>query len=270
MASSRIWAQGLLHDKTAIVTGGAAGIGLACVKALSQAGCNTIAVDIDEQVLSAMQGLRAQGLPVHSIVGDVRDRMQMQKIVQSTEALGGLDIMVANAGIVRTADFLEMTDTDFDAVLDVNLKGAFITCQEAARKMVNQNEHSPGRGGSIITMSSVNAVMAIPTCAGYNASKGGLSNLTRCMALALAPHSIRANAIGPGSIMTQVLQSVVTDEAARHRALSRTPLGRIGEPDEIGQIAVFLASPASSYITGQTIYADGGRMALNYTCEVKA
>lgn len=194
----------------------------------------------------------------------------MHKIVQATvERCGGLDIVVANAGIVRTADFLEMSDTDFDEVLDINLKGVFITCQEAAKQMVRQNEKTPGRGGSIITMSSINACVAIPNIAGYNAAKGGVSSLTRCMSVALAPHGIRVNAIGPGSIQTQVLQAVATNEAAKNRILSRTPLGRIGDPDEIGQIAVFLASPASSYITGQTIYADGGRLALNYTCEVK-
>ncbi|CAL5228514.1 g11664 [Coccomyxa viridis] len=268
-ASTGIWAEGLLRNKVAIVTGGGAGIGLACVKALAQAGATVVAVDIDEQACRAVEAWNSD-LAVSVMTGDVRSRAQIQDIVKHTvERHGALDIMVANAGIVRTADFLDMSDKDFDDVLDINLKGVFITCQEAARQMVKQKEQTPGRGGSIITMSSVNAVLAIPTAAGYNAAKGGVSSLTRCMALGLAPHGIRVNAIGPGSIQTQVLQSVVTDEAARHRMLSRTPLGRIGDPEEIGQIAVFLASPAASYITGQTIYADGGRLALNYTCEVK-
>ena len=110
--------------------------------------------------------------------------------------------------------------------------------------------------------------MAIPSIAGYNASKGGVSNLTRCMALALAPHGIRVNAVGPGSIATDVLASVATDAAARERILSRTPLGRIGSAHEVGEVAAFLASDAASYITGQVVYVDGGRMALNYTVPV--
>jgi Dehydrogenases with different specificities (related to short-chain alcohol dehydrogenases) len=125
-----------------------------------------------------------------------------------------------------------------------------------------------GRGGAIINMSSVNAIMAIPQIAGYNASKGGVNNLTRCMALALAPHNIRVNAIGPGSIMTDVLKAVADDKAKMNSLLSRIPMLRVGEPEEIGEIAVFLASPAASYITGQVLYADGGRMALNYTVKV--
>ena len=115
---------------------------------------------------------------------------------------------------------------------------------------------------------SVNGEMAIPSIAGYNASKGGVSNLTRCMALALAPHGIRVNAVGPGSVATDVLASVATDAAARERILSRTPLGRIGTAHEVGEVAAFLASDAASYITGQVVYVDGGRMALNYTVPV--
>eukprot|EP00879_Flechtneria_rotunda_P015454 GHRR01016160.1.p1 GENE.GHRR01016160.1~~GHRR01016160.1.p1 ORF type:complete len:202 (+),score=54.32 GHRR01016160.1:712-1317(+) len=164
------------------------------------------------------------------------------------------------SGIVRSAPFLEMPASDFDAVIAVNLKGVFLSCQAAAQQMVKQ-----GRGGAIITMSSVNGVMAIPTIAGYNASKGGVDNLTRCMALALAPHNIRVNAIGPGSIHTDVLASVVSDKTAMEKVLSRTPLGRVGQPDEIGSVAAFLASDDASYMTGQVVYVDGGRMALNYT-----
>jgi NAD(P)-dependent dehydrogenase (short-subunit alcohol dehydrogenase family) len=123
--------------------------------------------------------------------------------------------------------------------------------------------------GSIINMSSINAAVAIANQTPYCVSKGGIDQLTKVMALALAPHGIRVNAIGPGSIMTDILKAVADDRDARHRILARTPLGRIGEPDEIASIAVFLASPDSSYITGETIYADGGRLALNYTVPVK-
>ena len=145
-------------------------------------------------------------------------------------------------------------------MLRVNLKGAFLVGQAAAAQMVGQ-----GGGGAIVNMSSVNAVLAIPNQVPYNVSKGGLNQLTRVMALALAPHRIRVNAIGPGTILTDMAKVVMEDEAARQKILSRTPLGRCGEVEEIAHIAVFLASDESSYITGQCIYADGGRLALNYT-----
>lgn len=125
-----------------------------------------------------------------------------------------------------------------------------------------------GKGGAIVTMSSVNGAMAIPTIAGYNASKGGVTNLTRCMALALAPHNIRVNAVGPGSIHTDVLQSVMDNEEKKRSILSRTPLLRIGEPSEVASVVAFLASDDASYVTGEIVYVDGGRMAMNYTVPV--
>jgi NAD(P)-dependent dehydrogenase (short-subunit alcohol dehydrogenase family) len=123
--------------------------------------------------------------------------------------------------------------------------------------------------GAIINMSSINAVVAIPNQVPYCVSKGGLDQLTKVMALSLAPYGIRVNAIGPGSIMTDILRSVSTDREAKRRLLSRTPAGRIGDADEIASVAVFLASEEASYVTGQTVYADGGRLALNYTVPVK-
>ncbi len=126
-----------------------------------------------------------------------------------------------------------------------------------------------GAPGTIINMSSVNAVMAIPAIASYVVAKGGVNQLTRVMALALADKGIRVNAIGPGSIRTDVFEQVVSDQAAVARILSRTPLGRVGEPEEVAKVAVFLASDDSSYVTGQTIYPDGGRLALNYTVPIK-
>ncbi|MEE8505652.1 MAG: SDR family oxidoreductase, partial [Kiloniellales bacterium] len=169
----------------------------------------------------------------------------------------------ANAGIVHACDFLELAEEDFDRVIRVNLKGVFLTGQAAARQMVAQ-----GRGGTIINMSSVNAVMAIPAITPYVVAKGGVNQLTKVMALSLVDKGIRVNAIGPGSIATEVFKTVATDKAAMNKILSRTPMGRVGEPDEVASVAVFLASEDSSYITGQTIYPDGGRLALNYTVPV--
>jgi glucose 1-dehydrogenase len=175
---------------------------------------------------------------------------------------------VNNAGIVHGADFLDIAEEDFDRVLNVNLKGSFLTGQAVARTMVEKVKNG-GRPGTIVNMSSVNAVFAIANQVPYSVSKGGINQLTKVMALSLAPYGIRVNAIGPGSIMTEMLASVNADPAARNRILSRTPLGRIGEPSEIAAVAAFLASDDASYITGQTIYADGGRMPLNYTVPVK-
>lgn len=255
-----------LDGKSAIVTGAARGIGAACAEALARKGARVVLSDVDTQAGEAEAArLAGDGLAAQFVASDVGDKAQVDALVAATvDAFGRLDICVANAGIVHAAEFLDLAEEDFDRVIRVNLKGAFLTGQAAARQMVSQTP----KGGAIINMSSVNAVMAIPNIVPYVVSKGGINQLTKAMALALAPHGIRVNAIGPGSIMTDVLKSVANDKAAMARIQSRTPLGRVGEPEEIGAVAAFLASDAASYITGQTIYADGGRLALNYTVPV--
>src|SRR5690606_25018735 len=165
-------------------------------------------------------------------------------------------------------EFLTLEEADFDRVIRVNLKGAFLCSQAVARHMVERVE-AGGRPGAIVNLSSVNAVFAIANQVPYSVSKGGINQLTKVTALALAPYGIRVNAIGPGSINTEMLQTVMENPEARRRILSRTPLGRIGEPHEIAAIAAFLASDEASYMTGQTVYADGGRLPLNYTVPVK-
>lgn len=172
-------------------------------------------------------------------------------------------MLINNAGIVAPGTILDLSPEDFDRVLSVNLRAAFVLTQLAARDMVARRVK-----GAIVNMGSVNSVLAIPNQVAYVTSKGGLQQLTRVAALGLAAHGIRVNAIGPGSIMTDILRKVMTDEAARRTILSRTPLGRIGEPEEIASVALFLASDMASYITGQTIFPDGGRLALNYTVPV--
>ena len=183
---------------------------------------------------------------------------------RAVDEFGRLDIMLNNAGVALTRRVLEMSDEIFDKVLATNLRSAFIGTQLAARQMV-----AAGRGGVIINMSSVNALLAIPGLAAYACSKGALNQLTKVAAIELAPHKIRVVAIGPGTILTELARkAVMGDDAGRRKILARTPLGRAGEPEEVASVASFLASDDASYITGQTIYPDGGRLALNYTVPV--
>jgi len=200
------------------------------------------------------------------VVGDVRVPDSCAQTVDDVIArFGRLDVLVNNAGIVHAAEFVELAVEDFDRVLRVNLRGAFLCGQAAARQMLAQNPNAAGSRGVIINMSSVNAVLAIANQVPYTVSKGALNQLTKVMSISLAPKGIRVMGIGPGSIATELLRTaVLTNEAARNRILSRTPLGRLGEPEEVARIAVFLASDDASYLTGTTVYPDGGRLGLNY------
>ena len=258
--------MGKLDDKVAIVTGGARGIGHAIAKRYILEGARVVIGDIDEKAGNASAA--ALGADCHFIKADVGESGDARRLVAEASALGSVDILVNNAGIIHSADFTDISEADFDRVLRVNLKGAFLVGQAAARQMVAQVKAGKAPG-TIINMSSVNAVVAIPNQVPYCVSKGGLDQLTKVMALSLAPYGIRVNAIGPGSIMTEILKAVAADRDAKHRLLARTPLGRIGDPEEIAAVACFLASADASYVTGQTIYADGGRLGLNYTVPVK-
>jgi glucose 1-dehydrogenase len=253
-------------DQVVIVTGGAQGIGRACVEAFAAERASVVIADIDaEGGEKAAEAITGGGGRAQFVQTDVGDAGQAQRLIDQTlAAFGRLDVLINNAGIIKTAEFLEISEADFDAVLRVNLKGVFLVGQAAARVMVRQ-----GRG-AIINMSSANAVVAIPNQVPYVTSKGAVNQLTKVMALALADKGVRVNAIGPGSILTDLLKVVMSDEAARQRILSRTPMGRCGEPAEVAKVALFLASDDASYLTGQCIYPDGGRLALNYTVPVPA
>jgi NAD(P)-dependent dehydrogenase (short-subunit alcohol dehydrogenase family) len=246
-----------LAQRVCIVTGGAQGIGRACCERLAREKARLVIADID-----AAQGQSlADELQCLFLHCDVGDKAQVDALVAHTIAsYGRIDVLVNNAGIFKTADFLEVTEADFDAVLRVNLKGSFLVGQAVAREMAKSG------GGSIINMSSVNGVLAIPNIASYNVSKGGINQLTRVMALALAPHGIRVNAVAPGTIATELAaKAVLTSTEAKVKIISRTPMQRLGEPHEIADVVAFLASDAASYMTGEIVVVDGGRMALNYT-----
>jgi glucose 1-dehydrogenase len=259
--------MGALDGKVALVTGGARGIGRAVARRFVAEGAKVVIGDIDTAGEAEARALGPDCRFVKADVGNATDANAL--VAAATSAFGRLDVLVNNAGIIHAADFLDLAEQDFDRVLRVNLKGAFLVGQAAARQMVAQAKAGGGSaGGAIINMSSINAAVAIPNQAPYCVSKGGLSQLTKVMALSLAPHGIRVNAIGPGSIMTPMMATIATDREAKRRVLSRTPLGRIGEADEVAAVAVFLASDAASYITGEIIYVDGGRLALNYVVPV--
>ena len=249
-----------LKNKVAIITGAARGIGLACAERFVAEGAKVIIADVLDEIGRA-EAKRLGATWMHCDVSKSSD--VKATVAAAVKQHGAVDILLNNAAINISGDFLDTSEADFDRVIDINLKGSFLMLQACAREMVKK------AAGSIINMSSVNDTLAIPSIVSYCVAKGGVSQLTRATSISLAPHGIRVNAIGPGSIMTDMLKSVVNDKAAMARVMSRTPMGRVGEPSEIASIALFLASEDSSYVTGQTIYADGGRMPLNYTMPVK-
>lgn len=259
----------LLEDKVAIVTGAAQGIGHAVARRLLEEGARVVIADINEEAgEEAAETLSVAG-EVRFVECDVGERLDVRNLVAATiEAFGDIDVLVNNAAVVAAADFLEVSEEDFDHVLRTNLKGAFLVAQSVARHMVERVK-AGAPPGAIINLSSINAVFALPNQVPYSISKGGIAQLTRAAALSLARYRIRVNAVGPGSIRTPMLEKVLQDEAARKVMLSRTPLGRAGEPEEVAAVVAFLASDEASYITGQTIYADGGRLPLNYTVPVE-
>jgi NAD(P)-dependent dehydrogenase (short-subunit alcohol dehydrogenase family) len=252
-----------LANKVAIVTGASQGIGLACAQRLVREGARVMLADIREEDGAA--AAQALGDAARFFCADVSQKADVDALLAATMAgFGQVDILVNNAGVTHAADFLDLAEEDFDRVLRINLKSMFLCSQAVAREMVRRQA-----GGCIINMSSVNAELTIPNQVPYVISKGGVNQLTRVASISLAPHGIRVNAIGPGTILTELAKkAVLASPEARHTILSRTPLGRCGEPGEVAAIAAFLASDDASYITGQTLYADGGRMALNYTVPV--
>jgi len=243
----------------ALITGAAQGIGFACAEALMSDGDDVLLSDINaEGVASAADKLEAVG----SITCDMGSAEQINAMFEEIKTkYRPIHALVNNAGVAMPGDFLSYSLEDFDRVISINLRGVFIATQLAARSMVENKIE-----GAIVNMSSINAQLAIPAIPAYCASKGGLMQLTKVAALALAKNNIRVNAVGPGSIDTEMMAGVNANPEALKIAMSRTPLGRTGNAREVGDIVAFLCSKKSSYVTGETIYVDGGRLGLNYTC----
>jgi NAD(P)-dependent dehydrogenase (short-subunit alcohol dehydrogenase family) len=255
-----------LKDKVAIVTGGAQGIGGAIARRFAAEGAKVvvadIAVDRGEQAAAAIRKSGAQAIFVPC---NVADSAQTEALVAETlKAYEGIDICVCAAGLGPMMDFFKMTRADFERLLAINLTGPFILGQAVARHMV---EHA--RRGCIVNVSSVSAELANPGQVAYCASKAGLGGLTRAMAIELAPHGIRVNAIAPGPTYTAQSAAAFDDPKYGPLILSRTPIGHFAQPDEIAGAAVFLASEDASFVTGETLFVDGGRSALNYVMPPK-
>eukprot|EP00746_Dinoflagellata_sp_MGD_P076031 gnl/MRDRNA2_/MRDRNA2_30578_c0_seq1.p1 gnl/MRDRNA2_/MRDRNA2_30578_c0~~gnl/MRDRNA2_/MRDRNA2_30578_c0_seq1.p1 ORF type:complete len:271 (+),score=55.30 gnl/MRDRNA2_/MRDRNA2_30578_c0_seq1:154-966(+) len=254
-----------------LVTGAASGIGRACASVLATRGWRVALTDVQEQkgqavaseILSANPDSQAKFYTM-DVCSEEQTHAVVQQVVKDFGKLGGAAAIAGVSGALRP--FLETTLEDFEHVLGANLKGTFITGQAVSRAMVAQ-----GSRGSIVNMSSVNSKLVLPGQAGYATSKGGVQQLTRLMALELAPHGIRVNSVGPGSVNTEMVMKAYGDPepvpgiglTKMQLMLARTPLGRMAEPEEIAKIVAFLLSDDASYVTGEAIICDGARANLN-------
>ena len=246
-----------LKEQVCIITGATKGIGLACAYEFAQEGAKVVLTGRTAALGNeAAEKIRSDGGDAVFIRCDVSQKDQVDKLIEATvEHYGHIDVVVNNAGVNHSADFFDITEKDWDWVMAVDLKGTFLVSQAAARVMVEQS-----RPGVIVNLSSVMAVLALANQVPYCAAKGGVNQLTKAMALALSDYGIRVNAIGPGPVLTELMQRVVHNKEKEAELLARMPLGRIAECKEIARVAVFMACDDSSFFTGQTIYPDGGRM----------
>jgi NAD(P)-dependent dehydrogenase (short-subunit alcohol dehydrogenase family) len=249
-----------LEGKVAIITGGRRGMGRIHALKLAEAGAKVVVSDISQEdcqkVVEEIKERKAEALAVKC---DVSKREEVEEMVKKTvEEFGKVDILVNNAGICQFVPFLEMTEEDWDRTLDINLKGYFLCAQAAAREMAKQ------KSGVIINIASVamgQQGIGFSNIAHYCASKGGIVALTEALAVELAPYNIRVNAISPGMIETPMIDPIKQDPKMIEAMLARIPLHRVGKPEEVANLVLFLASDKSSYMTGSTVVIDGGWLA---------
>jgi glucose 1-dehydrogenase len=256
LTATGVETRGRLSGRKVLVTGSSKGIGRGIAVRLAQEGADVVInYNSDprgaEEALAEVQALGRRGAIIRAnlgTVGEVRDL-----VAQSVEALGGLDVLVNNAGIEKHAPFWDVTETDFDAVLNVNLKGVFFAAQAFVQQCL-----AAGRPGKIINISSVHEELAFPNFAAYCASKGGVRMLTRTLAVELGPVGITINSIAPGAIETPINTKLLNDPVKLQSLVRQIPLGRLGKPNDVAGLAVFLASADSDYVTGTTYLIDGG------------
>jgi NAD(P)-dependent dehydrogenase (short-subunit alcohol dehydrogenase family) len=243
-----------LEGKVAVVTGAGSGNGRAFALGYASEGAAVLAADIDQDGLEQTADLAERaGGTIETCLTDVTSSQAVSAMFDAAErAYGQVDILMSNAGIIHRTEFLDLTEEIFDRIIAVNLKGVFLCGLEGARRMAQSG------GGAIINIASVNSLIAASNTAAYCASKGGVQMLTRSMAVSLAPHRIRVNAIAPGTIRTNINRDRLHDPAVAEAEARRVPLGRLGVPDDLVGTAIFLASDDSAYITGHTLVVDGG------------
>jgi glucose 1-dehydrogenase len=252
-----------LKGKNVLVTGGSSGIGQAIAVRFAQFGANVAinylrepdeAADTEERVHACTAQVAQMGVRDVLVQGDVSKEQDVVGMVEAAvDGLGGLDVLVNNAGIQISRPSAELSSADFDKVIAVNLRGAFLCAREAIKRYLDEN-----KPGSIVNVSSVHQVIPKPDYLGYSASKGGMQNMTRTLALEYASKGIRVNGIGPGATVTPINRAWIDDPVKRKQVESHIPMARAGTADEMGAVACFLASDYAAYITGQTIFVDGG------------
>ena len=247
-----------LQDKVAIVTGAATGNGLAIARAFVREGARVVIADVAaEMAEQAADEIGSTGGQVVSLAADITKLHDVQRMIQTTvELFGSLDILVNNAGVIGRYDILDVTEDEWDRIMNINVKGTFLCAQAAARQMVKQGS------GNIINIASIAAESMDPVIVPYCASKGAVRTLTKGMALALASRGVRVNAIGPGPIYTNLNRDKLDVPANMAAVVLHIPLGRVGRPDDLVGSAVFLASDQSAYVTGITLYVDGGYLTM--------
>jgi glucose 1-dehydrogenase len=250
-----------LKDKVALVTGGSQGLGKAIAVRLAQEGADIVVdyVGRPEQASEVLHEIQAAGAAGHAVEADVSNVEQVRRMIaEAVGRFGKLDILVNNAGVEKNVPFWDVTEADYDFVLNVNLKGVFFGIQAFVRHLRETN-----RKGKVINVSSVHEDLPFPHFASYCASKGGVKMLTRTLSIELAPLGITLNSIAPGAFITPINAALLNDKEKLAAVVKNIPLGRLGQPEEVAGLAAFLASSEADYVTGTTYFIDGG-LTWNY------